>query len=78
MQRCNIVFPLTIYQIVPERNKNMSDNPFWVFRWLYVGLGVIYYCLMCIVTHRKYAEMQYCLSVYNVPDSIRMKYGSVG
>lgn len=32
---------------------------------------------MCILAHRKYAEMEYCLSIYKLPDSIRIEYQDV-
>ena len=28
----------------------------WVFLWLYIDLGFIYYCLMCILNYQKHAD----------------------
>ena len=49
------------------------------FLWLYCGLGLTKYCLMCVLNHWKHVEtwMEYFISIYKLLDSIGMKYQNV-
>ena len=78
MQGCNIVILFANFQIALEKYMKLSDRLICAFQRLYIGGGFIQHCLVCILTHRKHSEMQYCIFIHKLLDTIGRKYEHVG